>query len=116
MVNNVVIIGRLAATPVLKETNDGVKVTSFTVVCDRPRVNKNGERDADFISVTAWRNSAEFVCKNFNKGDYISVTGSLQTKLRQRKDDEDKSYKVVEVVADRCDFCGYKRPPKPDEE
>lgn len=115
MVNNVVIEGRLAATPELNETKDGVKVTSFVVVCDRPRTNKDGEREADFISVTAWRGTAEFVCQHFVKGDYISVTGSIRTRLRPKKENENENFKVTEVVADRCDFCGYKRPAKTEE-
>lgn len=113
MVNNVVLVGRLAAKPELKETADGTKVTSFIVVCDRPRLNSKGEREADFITVTTWRGSAEFVCKNFDKGDYISVSGSIQTRIRTNK--EGQSYKLIEVVADRCDFCGYKRSPKTEE-
>lgn len=115
MINNVVIEGRLAAKPTLNETKDGVPVTSFVVVCDRPRSGKEGNREADFISVTAWRNTAEFVCQHFEKGDYISVTGSIRTRLRPKKENEDENFKVTEVVADRCDFCGYKRPPKEEE-
>lgn len=113
MVNNVSLVGRLAAKPELKETADGVKVTSFVIVCDRARLNSKGEREADFIPVTAWRGTAEFICRNFDKGDYISVTGAIQTRIRTNN--EGQNYKLIEVVADRCDFCGYRRPAKTEE-
>lgn len=108
MVNNVSLVGRLAGKPELRTTPEGTSVTSFTVVIDRPRVKEDGSREADFIAVTAWRRTAEFVSKHFEKGDYISVVGSIQTKIRTTKDGA--SFKTTEVLADRCDFCGYRRP------
>ena len=67
MVNCAVILGRLVAEPELKVTSSNISTTSFTVAVDR-NFTQNGERQADFIDVVAWRSTAEFVCKHFHKG------------------------------------------------
>lgn len=107
MINNVTLTGRLVAVPELRETPSGNKVVSIVVAVDRPRKNAEGNRDADFIPVTAWGKSAEFVCNNFTKGDFIAITGSVRTRIRQNSDD--KSFRQVEVNAENVSFCGYKR-------
>ena len=106
MLNNAVIMGRLVARPELKTTESGISVTSITVAVDR-RFNKQGEeRQADFIDVVAWRQSAEFVCKYFDKGSMIAVQGSIQTRTYEDKDGNKR--KAVEIVADNVSFCGSK--------
>ena len=63
--NKVIIGGRLCADPELKTTPSGVSVTSFSVAVNRK--GKDGEQDADFINVTAWRNTAEFITRYFKE-------------------------------------------------
>lgn len=106
MLNNAVIMGRLVAQPELRTTNSGTSVTSFTVAVDR-RFNKQGEeKQADFIDIIAWRQTAEFVCKYFSKGQMIAVQGYIQTRLYEDKDGNKR--KAVEIVADNVSFCGSK--------
>ena len=106
MLNNAVIMGRLVAQPELKTTGSGISVTSFTVAVDR-RFNKQGEeKQADFIDVIAWRQSAEFVCKYFSKGSMIAVQGSIQTRTYEDKNGNKR--KAVEIVAENVSFCGSK--------
>ena len=106
MLNNAVIMGRLVAQPELRTTGSGTSVTSFTVAVDR-RFNKQGEeKQADFIDIIAWRNTAEFVCKYFSKGQMIAVQGYIQTRLYEDKDGNKR--KAVEIVADNVSFCGSK--------
>ena len=76
--NNVSLIGRLTSDPELRHTQSGVAMTRFTVAVDR-RVRAGEEKQADFISVTAWQQRAEFVCKYFSKGNRIALTGSIRT-------------------------------------
>ena len=66
--NNVSLIGRLTSDPELRHTQSGVAMTRFTVAVDR-RVRAGEEKQADFISVTAWQQRAEFVCKYFGRID-----------------------------------------------
>ena len=107
MLNNAVIMGRLVARPELRKTESGISVTSFTVAVDR-RFSKQGEeKQADFIDVIAWRQSAEFVCKYFDKGSMIAVQGSIQTRTYEDKNGNKR--KAVEIVADNVSFCGSKQ-------
>ena len=106
MLNNAVIMGRLVADPELRTTGSGISVSSFTVAVDR-RFNRQGEeRQADFIDIIAWRQTAEFVCKYFRKGSMIAVQGSIQTRMYEDKNGNKR--KAVEIVADNVSFCGSK--------
>lgn len=106
MLNNAVIMGRLVADPELRSTESGVSVTSFTVAVDRRFVKQGEERQADFIDVVAWRNTAEFICKYFGKGSMIAIQGSIQT--RNYEDKNGNKRKAVEIVVDNASFCGSK--------
>lgn len=106
MVNCAVIMGRLVADPELRTTGSGVSVTSFAVAVDRRFANKDEEKQADFIDVVAWRQTADFVCKYFRKGSMIAVQGNIQTRMYEDKDGNKR--KAVEIVADNVSFCGSK--------
>ena len=106
MINNAVIMGRLVADPELRTTGSGISVTSFTVAVDRRFVRQGEERQADFIDIIAWRQTAEFVSKYFRKGSMIAVQGSIQT--RNYEDKQGNKRTAVEVVADNVSFCGSK--------
>lgn len=99
--NVVTIIGRLAADPELKTTGSGISVTNFCVAVDR-KVTKGEDKITDWIDVVAWRNTAEFICKYFQKGSPIVVTGSLQTRMWDDKSGQKR--KTVEVIADSVEF------------
>ena len=105
--NNVSIIGRLTRDPELRSTASNISVCSFTVAADR-RFKSEGQPDADFINIVAWRQTAEFVAKYFTKGSKIGITGSIQT--RNWEDNDGKKHYVTEVVADGVYFCESKRP------
>ena len=65
MLNTAILMGRLVADPELRHTPNNVAVTSFTIAVDRSYVKAGTERQADFIDIVAWRNTAEFVCRYF---------------------------------------------------
>lgn len=100
--NNVSLIGRLTADPELKTTQNETSVTRFTVAVDRP-YSKSEEKQADFISVTAWGKTAELVCKWFTKGRRIAVNGSIRTGSYTDKDGN-KRY-TFDVWANNVEFC-----------
>lgn len=107
MLNSVIIMGRLTSTPELKTTSSGLSVTSFTVAVDR-RFQKQGEdKQADFLNVVAWRQTADFVCKYFSKGSMIAVQGELQTRNYEDKNGNKRT--ATEIVADNVSFCGGKK-------
>ena len=106
MLNTAIIMGRLTAEPELKSTGAGISVCTFTVAVDRRFKGQGEERQADFIEVVAWRQTAEFVAKFFHKGSMIAVQGSLQT--RSYDDRNGVRRKAVEIVADQVSFTGSK--------
>ena len=107
MINVVVLMGRLVADPELKQTANGASVTSFRIAVDRNFANKEtGERQADFINIVAWRQTAEFVCKYFRKGSMIAIEGSLQTRSYEDKDGNKST--AYDVVANNVSFTGSK--------
>ena len=108
MLNRVIIMGRLTADPELRQTSSGVSTRRFTVAVDRTFTGQNGERQADFITVVAWRQSAEFVSRYFAKGRMICVEGNLRTSSYPDKRYPDVTHYVTEVYADQIHFTGEK--------
>ena len=106
MINNVVLMGRLVATPELRSTGTGVSVASFTIAVDRAYAKQGEQRQADFIDCVAWRNTAEFITRYFQKGSMIAITGNIQT--RNYEDKNGNKRKAVEIVVDSASFCGSK--------
>lgn len=111
MLNVVVLTGRLVADPELKTTQSGNSVCTFRVAVDRSYAPQGEERKADFITVTAWRKTAEFVSKYFQKGSMISVQGRLETRQYQDKNGNNRT--ATEVLAAEVGFCGSKAADKP---
>lgn len=100
--NNVVIMGRITKNLELKQTQSGVSVVSFPIACDRDFKGQNGEKETDFISVTAWKNIAEYITKYFSKGRMIVIAGRLQTRKWQDKNGNNRT--ETEVIADKVYF------------
>ena len=94
--NSVNIIGRLGSTPELKTTGEGISVCSFVVAVDRPGTY-NENKKTDWIDVTAWRGTAEFICNYFQKGSPIAFRGYLTTREKER-DGFKRKYTEVVVV------------------
>ena len=100
--NQVVLIGNLTRDPELRYTPDGTPVTSFTIAVNRPFVNRQGEREADFVPIVVWRKRAETCSEYLMKGSQVAVEGRLQVRNYEDKDGIKKW--VTEVVARRVDF------------
>src|SRR5690606_25277989 len=82
----------------LRYTPSGVAVTQFTLACDRPFTNANGEREADFIPIVTWRQLAETCANYLRKGRLTAVEGRIQ--VRNYENNEGRRVYVTEVVAD----------------
>ena len=106
MLNCAILMGRLVSDPEPKTTTNGVSVSSFRIAVDRAYQKQGEERQADFIDIVAWRQTADFVCRYFKKGSMIAVQGSIQT--RNYEDKQGNKRTAVEVVADNVSFCGSK--------
>ena len=102
MLNQVALMGRLTADPELRHTPSNISVTTFTLAVNRSYVKQGAERQTDFIDIVAWRNTADFICRYFKKGQMMAVEGSIQT--RSYTDKEGKNRRAFEVVANNVYF------------
>ena len=107
MINNVSLQGRLTFTPELRSTPSGAPVTKFQIASDRPYKNSEGKYQADFIDIVAWRSTAEFAVKYFNKGDLINIVGRIESS--NYVDREGNNRKSMYVKASEITFCGPKK-------
>lgn len=107
MLNRIILMGRLVADPELRQTPNGVSVASFRIAVDRNYQSKEtGERQADFISCVAWRQTGEFISRYFQKGRMIALEGSLQT--RNYEDKTGAKRTAYEVIVDQAYFADSK--------
>jgi single-strand DNA-binding protein len=101
--NKAILIGRLTKDPELKYTEaNNIPVCKFILAVDRRFKKEGEERQADFISMVAWRGTAEFIANYFSKGKKIAIVGSIQT--RNWEDNDGKRHYVTEVVVDEAYF------------
>lgn len=104
--NKAVLAGRLTADPELKTTSNGVSVCGFVVAVNRRFKTADGQQEADFITCTAWRQTAEFISKHFKKGSAICVAGTIQTRSWEDKDGNPR--RATDVIADEAYFVESK--------
>lgn len=104
MYNKITLMGRIVADPELKTSQNGVTYVRFRIAVNRRFHNKNEENKVDFFNATAWRSTAEFICKYFGKGSMIMIDGEMQT--QQYEDRNGKQAAWYEVAVDRVCFTG----------
>lgn len=116
MINNVTLMGRICSDIDLRSTATGKSVANFRIAVDRSFTKQGEQRQADFITIVVWGNTADFVSKYFSKGSMIALQGSIQTRNYEDKDGNKRT--AFEVVAREVSFCGGKNesnnPGKPD--
>ena len=104
--NVICLIGRLTREPELRYTTSNLPVCRFTIAVDRKYAGE-GQQKTDFINCVAWRSTAEFISKYFDKGARIGVTGSLQ--INTWENEEGKKMYSAEVLVNSIDFADGKK-------
>lgn len=104
--NKVILGGRLTADPELRQTPQGVTVTSFDIAVNKP-YSKDKEQQADYFRCIAWRGTAEFISKYFKKGSSICVEGSLQNRSWVDQQTGQKRY-ATDIMVDEANFVDGK--------
>lgn len=104
--NKVILGGRLTANPEVKQTQTGVPVCTFSVAVNRKYAKEGQAQEVDFISCTAWRQTAEFLGKYFKKGSSICVVGSIQ--VRSWTDSNNQKRYATDVMVDEVLFVDSK--------
>ena len=109
--NKVELVGRLVKDPEVKLTSNQTKFCSFTIAVDRRYKDANGQRQADFISCVAWKQTAEFIQKYFHKGNRIGICGSIQT--RNYDDQNGQKHFITEVLVEEAEFVESQQAAQP---
>ena len=101
MLNIVALQGRLVADPEQRTTQNGTPVCSFTLAVQR-NIKSGDEYPTDWIDCVAWKDTAKFICKYFQKGQLMAVNGALQTRSYEK---DGVKRKVTQVVVQSAYFC-----------
>lgn len=105
--NKVILMGRLTATPELKQSQSGMYITRFSVAVDRP-TKQGQEKQTDFVTCTAFGKTAEFITRYFEKGRRILLSGSIKTGSYQDKNYPDVKHFTFEVWVETVEFVENK--------
>ena len=99
--NKLTIIGNLSRDPESRVTPSGISVCTFTVAVNRRRTQE-GQPDADFFRVTAWRQLGENCAKYLSKGRKVCVVGPVSISTYTGNDGKTRAN--MEVTADDVEF------------
>ena len=102
--NKVIMIGNLANDPEARTTQSGISQSTFRIAVQRRFANQQGVREADFFTVIAWRQTADFCNRYLSKGRRVAVEGSIQNRSYDAQDGS-KRY-VTEIIADNIEALG----------
>lgn len=102
--NKVILIGNLANDPESRTTQSGIAHCTFRLAVQRRYANQQGVREADFLVIVCWRQTAELAAKYLSKGRKVAVEGSIQNRSYEAQDGS-KRY-VTEIIADSIEFLG----------
>lgn len=97
MLNRIILMGRLVADPELQHTPSDIAVSRFRIACERSFAKQGEDKKTDFIDVTVWRNTADFVCRYFTKGRMIAVEGALRVENYTDRDGNKRTKSFVEA-------------------
>lgn len=99
--NKLIIIGNLTRDPELRTTQSGVNVCSFSVAVNRRR-KAEGQPEADYFRVNAWRELGENCQRYLAKGRKVAVTGSVAVNTYTAGDGSTRA--TMDVTADEVEF------------
>ena len=100
--NITTLTGRAVKDWELKFTSNGIAVANCTIAVQRKFKNAQGSYDADFISLVAWKKTAELLVEYVKKGDQFGISGSIQT--RNYENSEGKKVYITEINVNEFDF------------
>lgn len=102
MVNQIVLVGRIAKAPEARTSENGKKYATLTLAVPRNYKNASGEYDTDFLDCTLWSSVAESTSEYCKTGDMIGVKGRVQSRIVESQDGIKR--KKTEIVAERVTF------------
>lgn len=109
-VNKIILIGRLGADPVQRETKNGIPVAQFPLATSR-RFKQEGDLDGEVTGeetqwhrVYVWGKQSEACAQFLKKGQPVYVEGTVRTRKYEAKDGVERT--AFEVHAESVSFLG----------
>ncbi len=108
-VNKVTLVGNLGADPELKQTKNGVSVTTLALATNEIQQDSKGEKTehAEWHRVVLWRRLAEIAAEHLKKGSKVYVEGSLRS--RSWQDAEGNKRTLTEIIGERLTMLDGKK-------
>ena len=102
--NKVILTGRLTRDPESRMTQSSMEISRFSLACQSDFVNRDGQRDTEFINCVAFNRSAQTINRYCRKGQMILVQGRIRNSSYDAQDGT-KRY-TTEIVVDNFEFLG----------
>ena len=102
--NKVILSGRFTRDPEQRMMSNQTEFSRFSLACQSSYVNKDGERDTEFINCVAFGRTAETINRYCKKGAMIVAQGRIKNSSYDAQDGT-KRY-TTDVVVDNFEFAG----------
>jgi single-strand DNA-binding protein len=102
--NKVILSGRFTRDPEQRMMSNQTEFSKFSLACQSSFVNKDGEKDTEFINCVAFGKTAATINRYCKKGAMIVAQGRIKNSSYDAQDGT-KRY-VTDVVIDNFEFAG----------
>ena len=115
MQNIVILAGNVGATPEVRTTQGGTKITNFSLATSRPKRDQDGKamkdgegrrvEDTEWHRITCFNGVGKTVAEYVEKGQKVMVRGRIH--YTRWTDQENIERYGVEIIADEVTFLSY---------
>lgn len=105
--NKVILTGRFTRDPESRMTQSNMEVSRFSLACQGEFVNRNGDRDVEFVNCVAFNRLATTINKYCRKGSLIAATGRIRNSSYDANDGS-KRY-TTDIVIEQIEFLGSRQ-------
>jgi single-strand DNA-binding protein len=115
MQNLVILAGNVGATPEVRTTQGGTKITNFSLATSRPKRDQDGKtmkdgegrraEDTEWHRITCFNGVGKTVAQYVEKGQKVMVRGRIH--YTRWTDDQNIERYGVEIIADEVTFLSY---------
>jgi len=117
MQNLVILAGNVGATPEVRTTQGGTKITNFSLATSRPKRDQDGKimkdsdnrriEDTEWHRITCFNGVGKTVAQYVDKGQKVMVRGRIH--YTRWTDQENVERYGVEIIADEVTFLSRGR-------
>jgi single-strand DNA-binding protein len=108
MINKVTLLGHLGKDPIVRRTEAGIPVATFSLATSETYKDKDGNRQdkTEWHNLVVWRGLAEVAEKYLKKGSLVYVEGKITTRSYQQ--DNVTKY-ITEIVVENFKMLDKQR-------